>query len=557
MAAQERAKQTHQGEAVELQPPPQQQQEQQEQEHEQPPPPAFDDDLLMSMDTDVQVPPPSPPPPVYTYSEPQPPPALNAAVHVHGLAPPSMFSVPVAPVTAAVAPPSMSMWDPHAPSAPAMEDLFEDTAVTAPNQMQTNDPTPPSMDDWGNLQVIAMAPPAPTANANTNTNNTTNNNNNNTTSNEMDPAMVEAILGIEGLSNQEKRELLDEQKRIMASIESEKVAATNSTATDRANAFEQRSFSAAVQSVGSATTTTTTTRARVPTAAASDGTNTRTVNLGDGQEVALHGQERTRQAIAEGTAILVQCTCCSNWMQVTETATLMFCPVCQVVSPVVQETGRGEEAAQLKSDQEMAEQLQKEEYKAAGREERKAAKAVRAVQEEQSQSWMEYFGMSTSTTSSAAVRPSSQPPAFAIPAERPRERGELGVSRPPGAGPRTGKPGLSVAHTGEERGQSQTITFSNSYDEHDGLLMNSSGGTRKLPAARVAGQQPLFNCVADSITSAASQAMTAIHTHTLGQDEEGNVHGVDSSGLLAVTNVGRETRYEPLNDGGGGGQGKN
>jgi hypothetical protein len=46
----------------------------------------------------------------------------------------------------------------------------------------------------------------------------------------------------------------------------------------------------------------------------------------------------------------------------------------------------------------------------------------------------------------------------------------------------------------------------------------------------------------------------------LGQDEEGNVHGVDSSGLLAVTNVGRETRYEPLNDGGGGGgggQGKN
>jgi hypothetical protein len=33
------------------------------------------------------------------------------------------------------------------------------------------------------------------------------------------------------------------------------------------------------------------------------------------------------------------------------------------------------------------------------------------------------------------------------------------------------------------------------------------------------------------------------------QDEEGNVHGVDASGLH-ITNVGREsTRYEQLNDG--------
>ena len=186
----------------------------------------------------------------------------------------------------------------------------------------------------------------------------------------------------------------------------------------------------------------------------------------------------------------------------------------------------------------------------AGREERQRAakakskadaKAKRTVQEEQSQSWMEWMGLSSPTaaaTNSSSVRPSSQMPAFAIPAERPRERGEMGVSRPPGSG-------LSSPRTGEE---THTINFSNSYDEQEGLMGSGGGGTRRLPAARVAQQQPLFNCVADSITSAASHAMTALNNAS--QDEEGNVHGVDASSLLAITNVGREsTRYEQLEDG--------
>jgi hypothetical protein len=237
-------------------------------------------------------------------------------------------------------------------------------------------------------------------------------------------------------------------------------------------------------------------------------------------------------------------------MQVTESATLMFCPVCQVVSPVekTQTAATQQEATQFKSDQELAEQLQKEEYDVAGREDRQRAakakakadaKAKRTVQEEQSQSWMEWMGLS-SPTAAATSRPSSQMPAFAIPAERPRERGEMGVSRPPGSS-------LSSARTGEE---THTINFSNSYDEQEGLMGSGGGGggTRRLPAARVAQQQPLFNCVADSITSAASQAMTALNAAS--QDEEGNVHGVDASSLLAVTNVGREsTRYEQLEDG--------
>jgi hypothetical protein len=507
MAAQERAKQTAE---------PQQQ---------EPPPPAFDDDLLMSMDDHVD----------HQQSQP-PPPAFDAV-------PPSLFAAPPPPAPAA---PSMQ-WDPHAPSAPsapsapAMEDLYhthQDQHDPAPPM-----PAPPTMDDWGSMQV--MAPP-PTAAQNTTS---TGSSSIDDLTAGMDPEAVQMILGIAGLSDHEKRELLEEQAKILADIEKDKKSAATSGATARADAFEQRSFSAAVGSIGGGGGSGT--RARAPAAAAaassSASSDTRTVNLGGGQEVALHGQEKTRQAIEEGTAILVQCLSCSNWMQVTESASLMFCPVCQVVSPVekTQTTATQQEATQFKSDQELAEQLQKEEYDVAGREDRQRAakakakadaKATRTVQEEQSQSWMEWMGLSSPTA--AAARPSSQMPAFAIPAERPRERGEMGVSRPPGSG-------LSSPRTGEE---TNTINFSNSYDEQEGLMGMGGGGTRRLPAARVAQQQPLFNCVADSITSAASQAMTALNNAS--QDEEGNVHGVDASSLLAITNVGREsTRYEQLEDG--------
>jgi len=42
----------------------------------------------------------------------------------------------------------------------------------------------------------------------------------------------------------------------------------------------------------------------------------RFVKIGNNQTVALHGQERTKKAIKDGTAILVQCINCQNWMQV-------------------------------------------------------------------------------------------------------------------------------------------------------------------------------------------------------------------------------------------------
>jgi hypothetical protein len=68
-------------------------------------------------------------------------------------------------------------------------------------------------------------------------------------------------------------------------------------------------------------------------------------------------------------------------------------------------------------------------------------------------------------------------------------------------------------------------------DETQGLIQRSGGG-----GARVAEQKSLFACVADSVSEAAQQ-MTAI---ALPSDEEGNVHGVDSSSLLAMPNVSRQ-----------------
>lgn len=479
-----------------------------------PPPPMFDDHLLMSMDTEADA---------------QAAAAAAAAPPAFDDMAPQLFPTP-SPLVAA---PTTMQWDPMAappaPSAPAMEDLFDqDATATATNA--------PVQDDWGSMQIMAPPPPMeeeqqPVASQ----------------QQQAAEEAMEAILGIEGMSAEEKQELIDEQVEILAAIEKSKSGHQVNAAAARADAFEQRSFSAAMQSVGGASGASKSSAQRPRSSSSASG---QTVNLGSGQEVALHGQERTRQAIADGTAILVECLSCHNWMQVTESAALMFCPVCQVVSPVEAHGGDAmmahshEEAAQLKSDQELAEQLQKEEYKAVDRQERRQATRSnqQTAQEQQSQSWTEWLGLSSSATSttgspSMVARPNSQPPSFAIPAERPRERGELGVSRPPGSGP------------SPDRSESDTITFSSSYDEQDGLL-GSGGGNRRLPAARMAQSQPLFSCVADSISSAANQAMKAIDTTamSMSQDAEGNVHGVDSSGLLAVTNVGRETRYEQLDD---------
>lgn len=334
--------------------------------------------------------------------------------------------------------------------------------------------------------------------------------------------MEEEIMGMEGLSEEERNALIEEQRQIMAQIEQEKQANAQAIANAQADAFDQRSANAVAQVASDSGPT----RAVMPP---SDSAETRTVDLGGGQHVALHGQERTRAAIANGTAILVQCIHCQNWMQVTDTATLMFCPVCSVVSPVEKQNAvlTKEEAMQMTADRRMAEQLQKEEY-------------ADDEEEEEESWWDSVTSMFTFRAPSAAPAAQRQPQQLAS-----TGRGEMGVSLPPGSIPDRGS-GLVAAQTGNE---TETITFSNSFEEREGLLLNNDS---RMPKARVAERQPLFSCVVDSVSTAASSMAGALTTTTLSEDEEGNVHGVDSSSLLAVTRAGRgvgesDQEYEPLN----------
>lgn len=436
-----------------------------------PPPMQQEPDLLMAFDAPQKD---SLPPPSYNtnFLQPPPPPAtMDAPPAFHTVAntatafppPPPIDSVLAPP--AAMAPPPMMMMAPPAASAPSFESLMEPTSTTAP----------PLQHDFAGMQ--AMPPP---------------------------PAIDEDILA--ALDPAERDALLEEQRQILAQIEQNKKGDEASGAAARAMAFNQRS-SAAVANLAasmdgpSASAAPRSAVARAPSAPSRSGN---TVDLGDGASVPLHGQEKTQQAIKDGTAVIVQCMSCQNWMQVTEAASLMFCPICQVVCPV-EKAGAAtsadmEAAAQLAADQQMAEELQKEEYKkAAGssssstrrRQQQQQAKAAG----DKDQSWYDWLTGTPAPAPGTAAASSNTHSA---------EINRGGGS----AGPR-----LVAAQTGT--------------DETQGLVRSS---------ARVAEQKGLFACVADSVSEAA-QHMTAI---TLPSDQEGNVHGVDSSSLLAMPDVSRQ-----------------
>jgi len=302
----------------------------------------------------------------------------------------------------------------------------------------------------------------------------------------------------------EREAILEEQRKIMEQIEKDKANNNASGAAARAMAFDQRSSAAVAQVAGRfersaapkrATATNKSSSSRVQYSSGS-----RTVDLGAGEEVPLHGQENTLKAIQEGKALIVQCMNCQNWMQVTQDATLMYCPTCGVVSPVLKEEAATsadmEVAAQMSADAQLAEKLQAEEYgRAGGAASRKKAPPKKTAKLEKGQaveqSWYDWF----------MGAPAEVPPPTRGSAEL-RSRG------------------LVAASTGEESyGRSPT------YDESKGLI---GGG------ARVAESKGMFACVADAVGTAATSM------YTMNQDSEGNVHGVDASGLLAMPDVSRQ-----------------
>ena len=413
------------------------------------PPPVFDSSML--------------PPPAATDDAPPPFEAVQDHMHfpppppIEAVAPPPPIDSLPPPTFNSVAAPSAPMF---APSAPAFEDLLD------------SHPAPPPLSG-----MQAVPPPAAP-----------------------EPQIDEDVLA--ALDPAEREALLEEQRQIMAQIEKDKAGNMASGAAARALAFDQRSNAAVAQAAGmmdrpgGAVSQPPRRRAAAP--ASSSASGGRTVDLGSGQTVPLHGQEKTEQAIKDGTAALVQCVNCQNWMQVTGNATLMFCPVCQVVSPVERADGATtaanlEQAAQMDADQKLAEQLQQEEYKQAGgggSSSTRRPKPKKQEAAEEGQSWYDW------------IVGNPAPAAKASSPARTQQR----------------SPGLVSAQTGEERGG----------------YSGSSGGVGG--GARVAESKSMFACVADSVATAA----TAITATTLTQDGEGNVHGVDSSSLLAMPQVGRQ-----------------
>lgn len=344
-------------------------------------------------------------------------------------------------------------------------------------------------------------------------------------------------------STAEKRQaMIQEQWQLYESIMKEKAENDAAIARASADAFDSRSSNAAVKAMDQHETHKKANDSCARNIAGGDEesreevatkrSSRRMVKIGNNQMVALHGQDRTKKAIKDGTAILVQCINCQNWMQVTGTATLMFCPVCQVVSPVIKQTEvlTKEEAIQLTMDRKLAEKLQAEAYDHDGNEEK----------EKQDEGYFsKLFGLRESSSGSA-VRLSSVTStgswwdkisnivSFGV-TEESRERGDVRVTLPPGGS-------SASTYPGERRGTLSPVR-TDRQEESQGLLRPvTDGNGAKLPSARVAEPKHLFSCVTDSVSSVASSLFS---TDGGEEDEEGLIYGVDASSLL-MTSAGLE-----------------
>jgi len=159
------------------------------------------------------------------------------------------------------------------------------------------------------------------------------------------------------------------------------------------------------------------------------------------------------------------------------------------------------ETAQMLADAELAERLQKEEYATSEQRRNGAAEQSGSSSNRESspdQSWYEWL---------------TGPPAPA-PATRSAPSSSRAANTSSSTPTRSGNSGFVTAQTGEE---------SRGYGGSD------SGG------ARVADpNKSMFSCVSDSMGTAVTQM------YTFQADDEGNVHGVDSQGLLAMPDVSRQ-----------------
>jgi len=166
------------------------------------------------------------------------------------------------------------------------------------------------------------------------------------------------------------------------------------------------------------------------------------------------------------------------------------------------------EMAQMLADAELAERLQKEEYASSEQRRNRAAEQGGSSssssnrESSSNQSWYEWLTGPPAPAPGTRSAPSSS------------QAANSSSSTPTRSNSSSGGGGFVTAQTGEE---------SRGYGGSD------SGG------ARVADpNKSMFSCVSDSMGTAVTQM------YTFQADDEGNVHGVDKQGLLAMPDVSRQ-----------------
>lgn len=234
-----------------------------------------------------------------------------------------------------------------------------------------------------------------------------------------------------------------------------------------------------------ATPTATPATARTTTAAA--------IDLGSGEKVTLHDQGHTRKAIAEGTALAVQCASCQKWMQVTAVATLMFCPVCQTVSPVVVPATR----------------KQQEDQTAASTEESSGSAPASATATIKAATAAARTSTERTTTANEAETQWHQMQADLEMAERLQREEYKRVQR----------------SDSDEQQQQQQSVLSTALDWMGIGGSESSVAADNNSSVPEKKQKPLFSYMTDSLSKAATSVATALNTDTLYEDTKGNING--------------------------------
>jgi len=220
-----------------------------------------------------------------------------------------------------------------------------------------------------------------------------------------------------------------------------------------------------------------------------------TIQIAPDHYVPLHGPESTRSAITQGTAILTQCLNCKSYLHITSTATLMYCPCCQVVSPVNKNDAKSSNEVQEDMDRQLAQRIQDEEY---------ANRPTRQMRS--TGGWMNsLFGSSVTDYPRSANRQSQQ---------QTQEQTQESQS-------------WSEYFSSFLGSSTNTDTATNNEETQLYQALTGTNQNEQLPPATVADRKPVYDCILEGANSIADSATTM-----LTGNNEHEYHGVDTTCLL-------------------------